>query len=213
VEHNRILETEKGVLLTGSSHTCHGNCLIRCSECGIEVAADADVPNKENIMISHNSFINCAPARARNAGGISCDKDTTCIVFKNLFHESYPEITCVSNMSHRDEAMHVVRDNLVSSPGDTAQTHQDPATAENGIVRKQVTFGHAAHDDYSTGIEYGAYGCSVTPFSVESYGIREQKTSWRRSETEVLEQQPQKAIERLESFFSTDAGTEEAAES
>jgi hypothetical protein len=272
-ENNRILDSARGLVLNGSSHTCQNNCFIRCHDGAVTVAAEetcaqprntlryaqntgpnaapdttrdttrdtkqeshrdtamhtaagtahsalkrphtgadgvddtreADTPAhkpvlNENIMIANNSFITCTTRERQHIPAIVLDGASTCIIFRNLFHESLPFQAHTLHAPKKARTMHVIRDNVT-----TPLVHLDiePAAGVRGVEEQQIDFNDIEQDDVTTHSTYGAHSSSTAPFSITRYSRDEERTQKRRDHGTVFAHTPEAPLSHMQDFFDT----------
>ena len=164
VEDNRIVDCGWGIRVAGKGHSISNNCIVRCSEASLGVLSSnsPEMACAINILIEGNTFVGGNPVRAKNCG-IRIEPMTTCIVRKNLFHDTVApyEITG-SKVAHGHKAGHLpspdkknflISDNIVSGA----------CAPLGGCVPAKVVFLSAALDNYVNDSGYGAFGWMLSP--------------------------------------------------
>jgi hypothetical protein len=157
IEDNRIVDCGRGIRVCGSGHTIANNCIVRCGEEAIRVAAHPAPQNARgsNVIIERNTCIGWGRrSGAAERGGIFIEPGTTCIIRKNMFHGPGTPLEFPENgKSPLQYAEHHLFSDNISSGG---------CRPIDGSLAAEVDFSSADADDYANGSGYGACGRALS---------------------------------------------------
>ncbi|NLP01077.1 MAG: hypothetical protein GX089_01140 [Fibrobacter sp.] len=182
VENNRIIDCGSGITVNGSGHTVANNCIVRCGEEAVKVCAtDGKSIAASNILIEHNTFVDCGSKETKSKpriAGITIEPSTTCAVQRNLIHGQGEALHIVKSVCYIEDlqkkeistpAQYVVQDNAASGNCKTSDgftvVEADFASPEAGNFENTTSYGAsgwvteseipAESDDYFLDYETG----------------------------------------------------------
>lgn len=165
VEDNRIVDSGRGIRVSGRGHTIANNCLVRCNAGAIHVGgAPGDGGNgASNCFVERNTIVECgtpAEADALPVAGVIINPGTTGIMQRNLVYgQGTPyAVVAAGHGSERPagavpETRFVIRNN--GGGGGCALL--------DGVGEAAVTFADAAGGDYANVSGFGAEGVMLSP--------------------------------------------------
>ncbi len=169
VEDNRIIDCGYGIRVAGIGHSIGNNCIIRCRDnaLGIIAATSPETIHASNIMIENNTIIQRNHPLEKENCGIRIDRETTCIIRRNLFSGPGNPYT-VRNSIEMDDHNDVV----ISSSGQEPYFIMDNIVSggcalADGCARQEISFVSAHLDNYTNDSGYGAQGWVLSPEAPE----------------------------------------------
>jgi hypothetical protein len=161
VENNRIVNAGSGLVLLGAAHTVQNNCFYRCGAQAVHVcgAGSNGGPAASNVIIEHNTCIECGENDGAAGNALRIDPGTSCVVRRNLFcGAALPYPTAPGNKTNGQDRRtprsgRLTIDNL----------HCDARRPLDGCGSGEVSFASAGTGNFENNSGFGASGKVLTP--------------------------------------------------